>query len=62
MKKCLICGKEIKEENGFLDNTGKIRIHFEFGSRYDSDTYKAYIHDDCYEKIADRTEFVGSRI
>lgn len=62
MKTCLICGKEITENQGFLDNAGRVKIRFEFGSAHDSDTYRAYIHDDCFNKIAERTEFVGYKI
>lgn len=61
MKTCLICGKEIKEENGFLDDAGKLKIDFTFGSKFDSDRYKGYIHDSCFEKIKERTEFIGAK-
>jgi len=61
MKTCLICGKEIKEENGFLDNAGRLKIDFSFGSRHDSDRYKGFIHDDCFENIKERTEFIGAK-
>ena len=48
---CNICGKELDmyEE----ENTGKIKIPFHYGSKYDGRVMKLSLCSACYDSVAD---------
>ena len=48
-KTCFVCGHEVTEEHGCLNNGGYAEFRFGFGSKFDLISFKGFIHDECLD-------------
>lgn len=47
MLKCIACGEEVVPDENENIKGGCVTITFHYGSKYDTEIWKGYVHDGC---------------